>query len=316
MGARLSEESLMSRLPAADIAGVRGVGVVPGGERSHGMVRAEELASSGGNIVIPTHRPLAGAQTNNRGNSRVVTLGTNLGSNEQRIASVVETSKDCGPDAEVITVQLGLELPPQLSLTGAYGNTNLAITALLEWGVGNAFFEAEVDWERGTSFSVCASWLRVSARVGAVLAAAVPDLDMVLKASLAYGDTQNVNMSSSARRTLAVVPEVAGADQPLNAGATSAVIAIPMWAQGFTLVDCGEVIAGVPQGGAPDYTVMLSSDFAQTINFTTYRVTSRANLGNQIEGQFPIPRKRRFISVRNNLGVQVDSPTLIFNLGF
>lgn len=300
MGRTITEADVMSRLPDADIVGAIGPGVVPGGEQSVGARRAD-LAQENASPPAPTYRPLSGAQQNNRGNVQIVTMGTLSGSPIQNIASVVETSKSNGDDAEAITIQLGLEIPSQvLDPNGLYTAAIPNVTAIIEWGVGGAFFTAEVDWNLGVSFPIVASYVRVSARIAAQTPILVPDYQFVLKASLGYGAAQSINQSSSARRTVPVASPV------LGAGVTSALIAVPAWAMGFTIVDSGAVGgAGFPE---PDYLI--------TVGVAAYRHVTRTNQGRQVEGQYPIPAGAQFIQVKNNLGVGMVQPTLIFNLGF
>lgn len=305
MGRRLSEADLMSRLPDADIVGARGPGVVPGGEQSVGARRVQLEAADANNPPVPTYRPLAGAQQNNRGNSTVVTLDVVNGMPVAfDIPSIVETSKQSGDDAEVISIQLGLDIPSQF-FEIAYWPVVLDVTAVIEWGVGNAIFTAEADWSQGTCFAVCASYLRVKARIQPITSlVGVPNLDIVLRAALAYGNSNNLNVSSPARRTI-IVPQIAAASNSLP-------ISIPAWAQGFTVVDNG----GIGGGAAPvtpSYGIVLSSNGAGAD--ITYQLTSRSNLGNQVEGQFPIPAGMRFITLFNNTGVALD-PRIVFNLGF
>jgi len=301
---------LMSRLPDADVVGLRGPGVTPGGEQHPGGQRVHR-AESGLAPPGATFRPLAGAQVNNRGNVQTVTLATNLGGPEQTIASIVETPKTGGQDAEVIQVQLGMELPPEMSdLASPYTGTFLEVTAIVEWGVGNAFFTAEVDWNQGTSFAIAASWIRISAKVGPVATLLLPDINIVLRASLGYGNAVSVGISSPTRRTLLMVPPPPAAGF-LGAGATSAVFPIPLWAIGFTLVDAGGLGVGTAD---PDYAINLSENGGSPS--VLYRLASRTNVGNQVEGQFPIPAKSRFIFIKNQLAVSAKSPKVIFNLAF
>ena len=316
MGRRLDEADLMSRLPDADIVGAIGPGVVPGGEQAVGARRAN-LAQEDALPPAATYRPLSGAQQNNRGNSRQVTLHTQGGGPIQTVPSVVETSKSAGDDAEVITIQLGMDIPSQFQdLTSDYSGVLIDVTAIVEWGVGNAFFSAEVDWNQGTSFAVCASFCRVSARVAAIVDASAPNLDIVLRASLAYGNASTLNNSSPARRTV----RIGNVDDPLSpdqttipAGGFSAAIPIPVWAMGFTLNDAwaGDSFATVVE---PDYTIFLFNE-AGGNPVASYSLETRSNEGLQTEGQFPVPGSARFIQVKNNLGLVVHNPKLIFNLG-
>ncbi len=311
MGRTLSEAELMTMLPDADIAGAIGPGVKPGGEQSLGARRLKLEQAEG---VLPpalTYRPLGGAQQNNRGNARIVTLPASAGENTITIASVVETSKSSGDDAEVLSVQLALELPEAFtSAVGSAATCPLEITCLLEWGVGGAFFSAECDWNQGTSFAVCASFLRVSARIvyGNILFGLSADTDIVLKAALAYGNANSLNVSSSARLTVPMLDSAAVSPFILGPGVTSDTIPIPFWAVGVTLCD------GTPT--QPSYKITMTSEAAGGNLEVIYWWTDRTNQSTQVEGQFPIPGRARFIKIQNMSGVNSQSPKLVFNLGF
>lgn len=306
MGPTLTRESMLERLPDADIVGARGPGVVPGGEQSVGARRGA-LAAEDALPPAPTFRPLAGAQQNNRGNIRIVTLGVNTGSPIQTVPSIVETSKNAGDDAETMTIQLGMDLPgPMLDspASSPYARVIADVTAIIEWGVGGAFFTAEVDWNQGVAIPICASYCRVSARVEAVTGIGSPDVDIVLRASLSYGNAQSLNVSSAARRTVLVADSIA-------AGAITGYLPIPTWAMGFTLVDAGASVS-FP---VPDYTIELVKGTSGGSR-CVYSLNSRSNVGTQVEGQFPVPGGFRFYRLYNNLGVDVVQPRMIFNLGF
>jgi len=306
-GSDARTRDIMSRLPDADIVGLTGPGVVPGGERSVGIQRE----AHGVGLPPPPHtyRPLAGVQVVNRGNIATVTLPANAGGPEQRIASIVETPKNCGEDAEVIAVQLSMDLPASMDDPADPSSAiPIDVTAIVEWGVGGAFFSAEVDWGLGVSFSICASFVRISARVAATAAQLIPDVQIVLRASLSYGNPESLNVSSSARRTVSACPP-RPAPQILGPGSTSSVIPIPRWSKGLTVVDGSN-------SGAPDYTLTIVADAFSLDPVAVYTVTSRSNLAAQVEGQFPIPARGRFVTLTNNLGVLVTNPAFIFNLGF
>lgn len=254
-----------------------------------------------------TYRPLAGSAINNRGNFKKVTLQTLAGGPIQTTETIVETPKDAGDDAEVITVQLGMDLPPQLTdPLNVYSGVPIDVTCVLLWGAGGVFYEAEVDWNQSVSFRICASYVRIIARVGAIPALLQPDIEIILRASFSYGNATSMGISSAARRSIRLVP---GGAHILGPATTSSSFAIPLWAMGFTLVDAGNT------GGifAPNYTITLSSGVANTAIF---QKVSRNDLAQQIEGLFPVPPTSRFISVTNNLGVNAIDPRLIFNLGF
>jgi len=311
MGRRLDEADLMSRLPDADLVGMRGPGVKPGGEQSVGARRAQLEVAEAASPPAPTYRPLGGAMQNNRGNIKIVTLPASLGENTVVVPSVVETSKSSGDDAEVLSVQLALELPDAFtSATGTAANVKLEIIAVLEWGVGGAFFQAECDWNQGTSFSIAASFLRVSARIvyGDVLFGLNSDTDIVLKASLGYGNAVSLQQSSSARRTVPMRDSTSVSPFNLGPGASSDRIPIPPFAMGVTMID------GTPT--QPNYKILMFSDAVGGFTEAIYFWVDRNNTGSQLEGQFPIPGRCRFIQIVNLSGLISDVPKLIFNMGF
>jgi hypothetical protein len=300
---------LMSRLPAADIAGLRGPGVVPGGEIPVGMQR---LLQNGASITpaLPTHRPLAGAQQNNRGGTRIVVLDTFNGQPAQDISSIVETPRNGGDDAEVIGIHLGIDMPAELTdPTSGQAIVNFEVVGIIQWGTGGAIFSAEVDWGVGTSFSVNASWVRVSARISAVADFAQPATQITLKAALSYGKSVNVNTSSPLRRSILVGGPTS--DFYLAPGETSNTYLIPDWAVGFTLLDVADGIGGY---AAPNYAISLYQGVG-TLSII-YTMVDRTNNANQVEGQYPIPSGTRFITVTNNLLTDAARPKLVFNLAF
>jgi hypothetical protein len=305
-GSAARTRDIMSRLPDADVVGLRGPGVMPGGERAVGARRIQvEEVHKIQPPSAPTYRPLGGAQQNNRGQTRIVTLNPgslNFGpSPVQNIGSVVETPKANGDDAEVLSVQLGMLLPPQLTdPADLYALVPVDVTALIEWGIGGTNFTAEADWNQGTSFAISASFLRISARVGAIplLNPALPSIDISLNAALGYGNASSLNVSSPLRRTIVVSPD------PLPPFVLSTRIPIPLWAVGVTLVDAGF--------GAPNYDINLYDGISI---IARYQVTDRTNNAIQAEGQFPIPAQARFIDVNNN-SLFPATPKLIFNLAF
>jgi hypothetical protein len=271
----------------------------------------------------PTWRPLAGASANNRGQGRIHTLNTLAAIPETIEPSIVETPRgDGGFDGELISVRLGIELPEPLknAVAGSpYAEVPIDITCLLDFGIGGVSYKAEVDWNQGTVFGISSSFVRVSARIGAIpaLFAPQPPIDIVLMASLAYGDASNTGISAEARRTLnlgnldALVPGFPRITS-LLAGAFSPILPIPIWAAGLTLTDAGAFILGSFVPIAPDTTITLFDGTGQVS--VQYRVIDRTNVANQIEGQFPVPVQSRFIRIQNNLAVPIMSPRAIFNL--
>jgi hypothetical protein len=278
-----------------------------------------------------TWRPLAGSSANNRGAARIVRLET-LDSTggpapipEILVPSIVQSQRGEGQfDGELISVRLGISLPePMLDATGAspYATIPLDIVCRLEFGIGGVSYTAEVDWNLGTVFGVSASFVRVNARIAPIpaLLVPVPPIDFVLQASLAYGDASNTGISAEARRTI----NVGNLDGLIPAfplmttivgGGLSAVFPIPVWTAGLTLTDAGALIGGFLPGVpvAPDYTIFLFDANGQVS--VEYTVSDRTNFSQTVEGHFPVPVQSRFIRVRNNLGVPMISPRIIFNL--
>jgi hypothetical protein len=143
--------------------------------------------------------------------------------------------------------------------------------------------------------------------VAPVLALGVPDIDIVLKASLGYGNALSMQISSPVRRTVPLVPPPG----VLAAGGNTGFLNIPLWAMGFTILDGGSGVGAVT---VPDYTILLSED---AVNISAmYKLESRTNLSNQVEGQFPIPGNARFIKVINNLATNTQHLKALYNLGF
>ena len=217
-----------------------------------------------------------------------------------------------GFDGELISVRLGLDLPAPLLDDALYNTYVVDVVCLLEFGVGGVSYTAEVDWNQGTVFGVSASFVRVNARVGAVTSLSFPPpIDIVLQASLGYGDSANCGISAEARRSFNLGNDPSLGNQ-LLAGATTAPLAIPDWAVGFTLVDSGSFPALAPV--APDYTIRLFNDLGGVNTSAVYKLVDRTNQSRQVEGQFPVPVGARFVTITNNLGTAVKSPRLIFNL--
>jgi hypothetical protein len=286
-----SRAELLSRLPDADLSGMYGLGVVPGGENvSHSGIRGRVRDDV--RVPTPTYRPLAGAQQNNRGGVQIVPIDAFNGQSAMAIPSVVETPKSGGDDGEMVTVQLGIDY------SAGFPNVTIDLVAVVEWGLGGAAFRAEVDWGSGTCFSLSSSYVRISAQLGAVEAAGdTTPSQITLKAALSYGTPNSLGISSSARRSISV-------GTTLAAGAQSATFSVPLWAVGATLVDNSAQV--------PDYTVwFLETDPGRG---AVYNVKGRTNAYSNVEGQFPIPAGSRFFHVKNNLLVAADYPQMIFNL--
>lgn len=298
--ALMREQDLMSRLPAADLVGARGPGVVPGGEQGVGAKRGQ-IEQEGQPPPPSTYRPLGGAKQNYRGGTAVIPLVTDgLGSPITTVTpTIVQTPRNGGDDAEGIIVNLG-----QL-VTGPddAGGFALDIACVLKWGIGGAFFEAELDWIQGTTLLIPASFLSVGAIVTATHQPS-PGVSnegkVILAAGLAYGSPNSGRNASPSRKTIIVGSTMA-------AGATSAIQQIPAWANSVTVVS-GDL--------APNFTITLQSQSNTNIVRTVYQVIGSGNDMNQTEHQFPIPNGARFFTITNNSGFIARSVKAIFNLAF
>lgn len=287
IGAR-RERDLMSRLPDADIVGLRGPGVVPGGEQSRG---ARHIDAQGEPPPPATYRPLAGAQQNNRGGTVIVQTTNGFGTSPL----IVETPKRNGDDAELVTVTLGMTFPE--SRPAAPG---IPLTAVckLQWGVGGAIFNAELDWLEGLAFSVAAS----AVRIGADVTVGIQTAAVQLSAALAYGGMPL--LSSSKRRTVAVSA----------AAASSQFIRIPPFATSFT-----------PQvrnsaGGSAQPNCVVSTYNIASIGLGTpgssWLCTANTLNAYQKEDACPLPNGAVFLRVQNLDAVNPANGNIIFNLSF
>lgn len=247
------------------------------------------LAQQQGSPEAPRmRRILDGALQNNRGNSVTVQIGgttTEFGNDPTLRFSVAESPREM-EDAEAIVVTLGRRIVVDNPIPLSAG---IFATALIKWGVGGAQFEAEIDWARGTTFALAASYVKIDATVPRDLGNG--PIRVEFSASFAYGATNSRGFSSPARRT--VIYE-------LLAGA-SVTIPVPLWANSF----------GVISTGTPNLLLDVQQRNGNPSGSYTY--SSRDNTANNGEGQFPLPGDADQIVVTNNGGVQ-DLGRIIFNL--
>jgi hypothetical protein len=226
--------------------------------------------------VEPTHRPLAGLQQNNRGQTVIVPGDV---SGVTKVASIVETPRSNGDDAEVITVTLGLEFDGQEP--GFNPNLAITFTANLTWGIGGASFSADVDWIGGTAFSIAASWVRVGATYEAPPAGfGGPGPAALLTASLAYG----YNGLDGTRRLTDQ-----GALGALNVGATRSFV-VPRFATavGFSIPAQTDLEIA-----------FLTGTGANQLTTGGFRYNDRTNTGVQ-QQPFPLPNSTFVMNVTNN----------------
>jgi len=248
-------------------------------------------------------KPLTGAPANSRGQTILVTLDPSVvdGSVAQKLA-VVEVPKQCGEDAEVIVVTLGMELPPNLVFSANnYNNLDYQVNCLVEWGIGSVSYSAEIDWRKGMTFALTASWLRVSALIPSVpFFFGLAPIQIRLMATFAYGNF----VSNRPICKTEVLGDAIGSDS-IAAGGLSLTQFPLVWAQSLTIMD----------GNAepPDYLVQFFNNIVNPAIFRG-RVTTRPTWDTDL--WVPIPKDARGYVVTNNRGVAATSVRVIYNLNF
>ena len=243
-------------------------------------------------------RPLSNAAPGNRGNSRLMALTMPPGPSSLNIIletteTIVESPRNGGEDAEMITCTLGISDLPDL---GEY-----YATAIVEWGIGGASFSARMDWRKGSVFSVPASSLAVRCRIEHRFISNDDGFTkkVLVSAALAYGTTP-VAHANPCRYTLLV--------GSLLSGEQSAWLPIPAFATSFCYVSRAENIAPnqsvifLRANNAPDN----DGDMAR------YSVPSGGN--GVHDGFFTIPEGAREISVLNGVTASARN-AIVFAIG-
>lgn len=210
--------------------------------------------------------------------------------------------------AEAISCSLALIEPIGVPITLPQTSEPISIETVcnLEWGTGGAIFSAETDWSRGTSFGLLADYVRISATINisvpvAVAPSTAETFNIVLGAGIGYGNQFSAVGSSPARRTKTV--EIA-------AGAVQSV-EVPAWALGFSVLTSDTNLAAPT---APNLAIEVRG-VGGSSNNAVFQVTSRTNLGNQRESQFPLPLGAHTLNIQNN-GASSVLAAVVFNLGF
>lgn len=227
--------------------------------------------------TLGSSRPFTGAPTQNRGRTTIISPlnaagGLIIGLQH---AIIVETSKLTGDEAEAISITLGIATYPNVA---ADVQEPVDVIARITWGAGDALFTADVDWENGRVLGVLASSVRVEAlytTVASVTAFNPPTLS--LSASLAYGSRSGL----TAKRTL-LLGSVA-------AGATSALVRIPRFATGLTLL----------ASSAPH---SLTAKFYQDNSGARAPIgtATRTEISENRLGAFSMPSNSNYVSITNN----------------
>jgi hypothetical protein len=295
-GSDARTRDIYSRLPDADVVGLVGPGVVPGGEKSVGIQR-------GSGTTPPNVRPMQGSQANNRGNSVIISPGTTA-------PLIVSTPPNPGEDAEMISVVLGFGFANGDQDTDVNIDP-LTMKALLTWGIGNAIFSAECDWTNGAIITLPASFVRVGARFDATGDGVV---DVKLDAGLAYG---NLGRGRSARFTQQVRTALDSLTIP--PGAQLGPFRIPLFATSFNVTSCTDGGGAVMEGPA---TPILVCQCATTEppagggrNGSAYSFSAGNNLGQLNEEAVPVCNGSRYVWVENQSLANANI-NIVYNLAF
>jgi hypothetical protein len=288
--------AMMRSLPDADIAGAWGPGVVPGGDQKGMASRARQMdVDDSGPVIIPTQRPLQGAQENNRGNSVIFELPNVINAFLEK--PIFESPKSSGADAESLVVSLGRENVNQTVDLLSISRGTVDYSALVEWGIGNSTFSVEIDWDFGKVFTIPGSWVRVSgrARVIAVGLNGGPPIEN-LSASIGYG---NVSQSANGLKRSIRIPLLAPAGGQLT-------VLIPKFA-----TQCGIIGSFPTQGGVLLRLEFLAPDGnGQGIVY----YNNDTNTGTQGENAYSIPNTSAAVRITNQHAANGAAPVLFFNL--
>lgn len=231
-----------------------------------------------GEVVVPTLRPLAGRQANNRGNSVVVGPDRNL-------ATVVESGKDSGPDAETIVVALGLEIANDSNRDHIRSREAIDVKAVIDFGVGGADYRALVDWEQGAVLTIPASYIRVSALYNHHYEHAPK---VKLDASLAYGFVGHRGTGGRYTQDLGIVAP----------GARTGFVQIPKFAASFSIVTQNK---RHPFKSSPASMIVSAHNGAIGVGVqSAFQYVSGNNQAIQTEDQFALFNSARFVNVRND----------------
>lgn len=243
-------------------------------------------------------RPLSGAPANNRGNTvffNPTDFDVSIAAEYEQVQLVVETPRGAADEAEDILVTLGREwVNAEAPFVATPLHRNVTYhTAIVEWGVGNANFRAEIDWQRGCTFAVCASYVRVSVRSRLVITNPgwpVPPSE-ALAAGIGYGRTDN-----DIKFTQFVNLDAAGA------GAT-AELETPRFATAFGVT----ATTNLP---LVDVLLLVGNNLNDEMGFR-YQGTTNAEV--QGPNMFPVPASANRLTITNQSGVFLNI-AIVWNL--
>jgi hypothetical protein len=197
-------------------------------------------------------------------------------------APLLQVRSDC-VGGHLIAVTLGIELASESAgLPVVDDAVYSAVRAKIEWGVGDAHYEAEVDWQNGTQLSISAENIELAAIYVKATDPAAPADDPVfptyrLNASFSYG---NVGRNSNPARLteLVQITEVDG----------TARIEIPKFAISYTVIADRLTTYDTRQIG---YSTVYGAEFSKT--------TVENNTLPATENIMPIANGMRFIDITN-----------------
>jgi hypothetical protein len=286
-----SDNEILSRLPDAELAGMYGPGVVPPGYH-------QQVGARPGTDVqdkLNTYRPLAGAPENNRGGSVIIdpadAVFSGAGNSDPIRKLVVESPRNAGDDAEALAVILGRSVVNQALGPGGDGRE---VKALLEWGVGGAFYQALVDWGRGGVIVVPAAFMRVSVNyvVQGPPFFGNPPIE-AFAASIAYGYAGRGKANAAKHSTRVDVAPLGGTLD----------IEIPAFATHVGFISIHPV----------DVTFFGTTTITVT-NSLTVQYTGATNASEHGEDSFVIPEFADSIRLTNNDPVTIARVGVIFGL--
>ena len=172
-----------------------------------------------------SRRPLEGAPLNSRGDTLVLATPVR---GTVTAPIVVESPKNGGEDAEILSVTLGLEY--QGKPDGYNPQVRGTLTCNLRWGIGGASFAADLDWMQGQSFSLLASYVRVGATYLAAFNGEFAPLPppLILSAGLGYG---LVGQQFNTKRLTVAIPQLNYNDAyNVQGGTGGATLLVPRFA--------------------------------------------------------------------------------------
>lgn len=233
-------------------------------------------------------RPLDGIPPNNRGASIVLSEGQT----NRSILEVRPISDDV--PAEMLTVSVGAQPVNTSFAPGQFNPSNDAqIQGNLQWGIGQASFQAFFDFYRGTSISFPASFFSLSANY--LPGGMSPPFQV--SAGVGYGSYSNRSAPVRFTQQLSVI----GAPGSIT-------VQIPPFAVAFTV----QTEVGTPPAAPVELIINVTDAVASEIS--TFLYNNPSNIANHTEQQFPIFNGAERIIITNNLLSSAGRCRIIYTL--